>query len=67
MFRNLLLVGLLAGVLAGSLLSVLQYFTVIPLIQQAEVYEHQIAEWPAQRDAHEHEQDASATECDPEE
>lgn len=65
MFRNLLLVGLLAGVLAGSLLSALQYFTVIPLIQQAEVYEHQSVELPTQRDAHE--PGASLAEWEPEE
>jgi len=42
MFKNLLLVGLLAGVLSGSLLTVLQDFTVIPLIHQAEQYENQL-------------------------
>jgi cobalt transporter subunit CbtA len=35
-------VGLLAGVLSGSLLTVLQAFTVIPLIHQAEQYENQL-------------------------
>ena len=42
MFRDLLLVGLLAGVIAGSLLSVLQYFSVLPIIREAERYENQI-------------------------
>ena len=41
MFKNLLLVGLLAGVLSGSLLTLLQAVTVIPLIHQAEQYEIQ--------------------------
>jgi cobalt transporter subunit CbtA len=42
MLKNLLLVGLLAGVLSGSLLTLLQAFTVIPVILQAEQYENQL-------------------------
>ena len=39
MLRNLLLVGLLAGMFTGTLLTVLQSFSVLPIIQQAEQYE----------------------------
>lgn len=54
MFKNLLLVGLLAGVLSGSLLTLLQVFTVIPVIHQAEQYENQFPASQGEEDAHGH-------------
>ncbi len=58
MFRNLLLVGLLAGVFTGTLLTILQSFSVLPIIQQAEQYEG-TANQPARPDAtHEHDEAA---------
>lgn len=59
MLKNLLLVGLLTGVISGSLLTLLQSFTVIPLIQQAEQYE----EWvPASSEMESHHDDSFAQE-----
>jgi cobalt transporter subunit CbtA len=54
MFKNLLLVGLLAGVLSGSLLTLLQAFTVIPVIHQAEQYEDLLPVSQGEEDAHGH-------------
>lgn len=54
MFKNLLLVGLLAGVLSGSLLTLLQAVTVIPLIHQAEQYENQLTVMGGETGQHRH-------------
>ncbi|MBS1830634.1 MAG: CbtA family protein [Acidobacteria bacterium] len=47
MFRKLVLVVLCSGVLAGLLLFAMQHFTVVPLIEAAERYEHEhaVEEW----------------------
>ena len=39
-FRPLMMVALLSGLLAGVFLSALQHFTVVPLIEKAEIYEN---------------------------
>jgi cobalt transporter subunit CbtA len=54
MFKNLLLVGLLAGVLSGSLLTLLQAFTVLPVIHQAEQYESQSPTLALEEGKHDH-------------
>lgn len=54
MFKNLLLVGLLAGVMSGSFLTLLQAVTVIPLIHQAEQYERQLPVIGSETGQHEH-------------
>ena len=54
MFKNLLLVGLLAGVVSGSFLTLLQAVTVIPLIHQAEQYEHHLPVMGSETGQHEH-------------
>jgi cobalt transporter subunit CbtA len=58
MFKNLLLVGLLAGVLSGSLLTVLQALIVIPLIHQAEQYENQLPVSMGEEGKHGHDDQA---------
>ena len=56
MFRRIFLTGIVAGLVAGLALSVLQAFTTIPLILQAEAYEAAggAHEDPAGTPAHDH-------------
>ena len=63
MFRNLLLVGLLAGVLTGTLLTIVQSFSVLPIIRQAEQYEGTAN--PATRPDAPHEHQEAAIEWQP--
>ena len=53
MFKNLLLVGLLAGVMSGSFLTLLQAVIVIPLIHEAEQYERQLPVMGSETGQHE--------------
>ena len=53
-FRQLMLVALSSGALAGLLVFAVQYFTVVPLIESAEAYET-AAHASAPDDAHDHE------------
>jgi cobalt transporter subunit CbtA len=58
-FRNVVFVAALAGLLSGLLLSVMQSFATTPLIIQAETYEGaDAAEAPAEGHAHDHGEEA---------
>ena len=54
-FRHIVLSAVIAGLITGVLLTLVQLFTTVPLIAQAEVYEQGVAPLVAAHSAHEHE------------
>jgi cobalt transporter subunit CbtA len=54
-FRHIVLSAVIAGLITGVLLTLLQMFTTVPLIAQAEVYEQGVAPVAAVLSAHEYE------------
>ncbi len=58
LFRNIVFTAVIAGLLSGLLMTVMQQFSTVPLILQAETYEHAA---PAAGHSHEHAAAADAT------
>ncbi|VAW94298.1 Predicted cobalt transporter CbtA [hydrothermal vent metagenome] len=54
MLRNLLIPGIISGIIAGALLTLVQQFNVIPLILEAETYEVKSEQHSHTTDTHEH-------------
>ncbi len=54
MIQKLLMAGIVSGLIAGALLTLVQHFHVIPLILEAETYEVQANQHPHDNQAHSH-------------
>jgi cobalt transporter subunit CbtA len=66
-FRSIVFSAVLAGLIVGAFISVVQFFGIVPLIQQSEVYERKAAAPAAAPTAHNHaDKKGSESEWEPE-